>query len=152
MEPNVQPDFQVHHIEHHRTHLASAFYPSPFNEAALLSLDGSGDFTTAMCGVGRGNQFTVLDSVDFPNSIGIFYSALTQFLGFMHYGDEYKVMGLAPYGKPIYKEILSKVLFPTNNGWFKLNQKYIRSAHEGYVYYSETNQPLIPKLFNHKPD
>ncbi len=142
--------FKVHHIEHHRTHLASAFYPSPFKEAAILSLDGSGDFTTAMRAIGNGNQISVIDSVDFPNSIGIFYSALTQFLGFLHYGDEYKVMGLAPYGKPIYKDALSKVLTSTNDGWFKLDQSFLRSPHEGYVYYSETNQPLIPQLYNQK--
>ena len=142
--------FKVHHIEHHRTHLASAFYPSPFKEAAVLSLDGSGDFTTAMRAIGNGNQISVIDSVDFPNSIGIFYSALTQFLGFLHYGDEYKVMGLAPYGKPIYKDALSKVLSTTNDGWFKLDRSYLRSPHEGYVYYSESNQPLIPQLYNQK--
>jgi carbamoyltransferase len=143
-----KPNFKIHNIEHHRSHLASAFYPSPFNEAALLSLDGSGDFSTAMSGIGRGNNIEILDSVNFPNSIGVFYSALTQFLGFMHYGDEYKVMGLAPYGKPIYKNILSKVLFPTNDGWFKLDTQYLRSPHEGYVTYSDTFQPVIPLLYN----
>jgi carbamoyltransferase len=147
-DASIKANFKVHHIEHHRTHLASAFYPSPFKEAAVLSLDGSGDFTTAMRAVGNNNDLSVIDSVDFPNSIGIFYSALTQFLGFMHYGDEYKVMGLAPYGKPIYKEALSKVLTATNDGWFKLNNHYLRSPHEGYVYYSETNQPIIPLLYN----
>ncbi len=143
-----KPSFKIHNIEHHRSHLASAFYPSPFNEAALLSLDGSGDFSTAMSGIGRGNNIEVLDSVNFPNSIGVFYSALTQFLGFMHYGDEYKVMGLAPYGKPIFKDLLSKVLYPTNDGWFKLDTHYLRSPHEGYVTYSDTFQPLIPLLYN----
>ena len=143
-----KPSFKIHNIEHHRSHLASAFYPSPFNEAALLSLDGSGDFSTAMSGIGRVNNIEVLDSVNFPNSIGVFYSALTQFLGFMHYGDEYKVMGLAPYGKPIFKDLLSKVLYPTNDGWFKLDTHYLRSPHEGYVTYSDTFQPLIPLLYN----
>jgi carbamoyltransferase len=146
----AKPKFIIHNIEHHRSHLASAFYPSPFNEAALLSLDGSGDFSTAMRGVGRDTKIEVLDSVNFPNSIGIFYSALTQYLGFMYYGDEYKVMGLAPYGKPIYKDVLSKVLFPTNDGWFKLNTHYLRSPHEGYVTYSDTFQPIIPILYNNQ--
>lgn len=143
-----KPKFKIHNIEHHRSHLASAFYPSPFNQAALLSLDGSGDFSTAMRGIGDGNKIEILDSVNFPNSIGIFYSALTQYLGFMHYGDEYKVMGLAPYGKPIYKDVLSKVLYPTNDGWFRLNTQYLRSPHEGYVTYSDTFQPIIPVLYN----
>ena len=145
----TKPKFVIHNIEHHRSHLASAFYPSPFNEAALLSLDGSGDFSTAMCGVGRDTNIEVLDSVNFPNSIGVFYAALTQYLGFMNYGDEYKVMGLAPYGKPIYKDLLSKVLHPTNDGWFKLDTQYLRSPQKGYVTYSETLQPVIPLLYNH---
>ncbi len=87
-------------VEHHRSHLASAFFASPFEESALLSIDGSGDFSTTMIGIGRGNKIEILDSVDFPHSVGIFYTAITQLLGFPHYGDEYKVMGLAPYGEP----------------------------------------------------
>ncbi|MGG2305275.1 carbamoyltransferase N-terminal domain-containing protein, partial [Salmonella enterica] len=78
--------------------LASAFYASPFKEAAILSIDGSGDFSTAMLGVGHETKIEVIDSIDFPHSLGIFYTAFTQLLGFPHYGDEYKVMGLAPYG------------------------------------------------------
>ena len=89
-------------VEHHRSHLASAFFASPFDKAALLSIDGSGDFTTTMTGIGTGNEMKVLESVDFPHSIGLFYTAFTQLLGFPHYGDEYKVMGLAPYGDPKY--------------------------------------------------
>ncbi len=91
---------KVSQVEHHRSHLASAFFASPFDEAALLSIDGSGDFTTTMIGIGNGNNIKVLDSVDFPHSIGFFYTAFTQLLGFPHYGDEYKVMGMAPYGEP----------------------------------------------------
>ena len=141
-------NFNIHYIEHHRSHLASAFFPSPFKEAALLSLDGSGDFSTAMRGIGNDSHIQVLDSVNFPNSIGVFYSALTQFLGFMHYGDEYKVMGLAPYGKPLYKDKLQKVLCPSNDGWFNLDTFYLRSPHEGYVTYSKDFQPIIPLLYN----
>ena len=93
---------KIHQVEHHRSHLASAFFASPYEEAALLSIDGSGDFTTTMIGVGRGNQIEVFNSVDFPHSAGLFYTAFTQLLGFPHYGDEYKVMGLAAFGKPLY--------------------------------------------------
>src|SRR3954465_3268832 len=94
IDPNlIKP--KIHQVEHHRSHLASAFFASPFEEAALLSIDGSGDFTTTMIGIGKGNKIEVLDSVDFPHSVGIFYTAFTQLLGFPHYGDEYKVMGLA---------------------------------------------------------
>ncbi|HNJ58931.1 MAG TPA: carbamoyltransferase N-terminal domain-containing protein, partial [Chitinophagaceae bacterium] len=93
---------KIHQVEHHRSHLASAFFASPFEEAALLSIDGSGDFSTTMLGIGKGNKIEVIDSVDFPHSMGIFYTAFTQLLGFPYYGDEYKVMGLAPYGEPKY--------------------------------------------------
>ena len=89
---------KIKNIEHHRSHLASAFFASPFDKAALLSIDGSGDFTTTMIGTGNGNTIDILDSIDFPHSLGIFYTAFTQLLGFPHYGDEYKVMGMAPYG------------------------------------------------------
>jgi carbamoyltransferase len=90
--------------------LASAFFASPFEESAILSIDGSGDFTTTMIAVGKGNQIEVLDSVDFPVSAGLFYTAFTQYLGFPHYGDEYKVMGLAPYGKPTYVDQMREIL------------------------------------------
>ena len=113
----VEPDADVEavkaklqFIEHHRSHLGSAFYPSPFDEAAILSIDGSGDFTTTMLGRGQGTRIEVLESVDFPASVGLFYTAFTQFLGFPHYGDEYKVMGLAPYGEPKYVEQVAQVL------------------------------------------
>src|SRR5271154_1373990 len=107
---------KIHQVEHHRSHLASAFFASPFNESALLSIDGSGDFTTTMIGIGNGNKINVLDSVDFPHSVGIFYTAFTQWLGFPHYGDEYKLMGLAPYGNPQYVEKLHDVLLFKSNG------------------------------------
>jgi len=112
---------KIHNVEHHRSHLASAFFASPYEEAALLSIDGSGDFTTTMIGIGRGNHIEVIDSVDFPHSAGIFYTACTQWLGFPHYGDEYKVMGLAPYGSPKYVDALRELLEFTDDGLFRLN-------------------------------
>ncbi len=113
VEPDVDTAMvrsKLQFIEHHRSHLASAFYPSPYEEAAILSIDGSGDFTTTMLGCGKGTDIQVLESVDFPASVGLFYTAFTQFLGFPHYGDEYKVMGLAPYGEPRYVEQVAQVL------------------------------------------
>src|SRR5215471_8729446 len=107
---------KIHQVEHHRSHLASAFFASPFEESALLSIDGSGDFTTTMIGIGKGNQIEVLDSLDFPHSAGIFYTAFTQWLGFPHYGDEYKVMGLAPYGQPKFVDELKDVIHLTEDG------------------------------------
>jgi carbamoyltransferase len=91
---------KIINVEHHRSHLASAFYPSPYNESAILSIDGAGDFTTTMLAVGRGTEIEVIEDIDFPHSVGLFYSAMTQLLGFPYYGDEYKIMGLAPYGEP----------------------------------------------------
>jgi carbamoyltransferase len=151
----IEPDLdlsvfkkKIHQVEHHRSHLASAFFASPFEEAALLSIDGSGDFTTTMTGTGKGNKITVLDSVDFPHSIGIFYTALTQLLGFPHYGDEYKVMGLAPYGVPRYVDKLRKVLHFQPNGLFKLDLAYFRSAKSGIISYGEDNVPLVAPLYS----
>src|SRR2546429_94101 len=100
---NLNSRSQIHHVEHHRAHLASAFFASPFEEAAVVSVDGFGDFSSVMWGVGRGNEIKVLGSVQFPHSLGIFYTAFTQFLGFPKYGDEYKMMGLAAYGMPVYR-------------------------------------------------
>src|SRR3954465_7956937 len=138
---------KIRQVEHHRSHLASAFFASPFEEAALVSIDGSGDFTTTMIGIGKGNKIEVLDSVDFPVSVGTFYTAFTQLLGFPHYGDEYKVMGLAPYGTPKYVEKLRDVIQFTDNGLFKWNDKYFRSAREVIVTYGEDHIPYISTLF-----
>jgi carbamoyltransferase len=91
---------RIHHVEHHRAHLASAFFASPFEEAAVVSIDGFGDYSSLMWGIGRGNRIQVLGGVRFPHSLGLFYTAFTQFLGFPKFGDEYKMMGLAAYGEP----------------------------------------------------
>jgi carbamoyltransferase len=138
---------KIHQVEHHRSHLASAFFASPFEEAALLSIDGSGDFSTTMIGIGRGNQIEVLDSVDFPHSVGLFYTAFTQLLGFPHYGDEYKVMGLAPYGEPKYVDKLKDVLLFEKDGLFKLDLKYFRSAKSGIVSYGDDHIPVVAPLY-----
>jgi carbamoyltransferase len=138
---------RIHQVEHHRSHLASAFFASPFEEAALLSIDGSGDFTTTMTGIGKGNQIEVLESVDFPHSVGLFYTALTQLLGFPHYGDEYKVMGLAPYGEPKYVDKLKEVLRFEDNGLFSLDLKYFRSAKSGIVSYGDDHIPVVAPLY-----
>lgn len=138
---------KIHQVEHHRSHLASAFFSSPFEEAAVLSIDGSGDFSTTMLAIGKGNQFEVLDSIDFPHSLGIFYTAFTQWLGFPHYGDEYKVMGLAPYGEAKYTEQLMELIHLLPNGLFELNLKYFRDPSKGFVSYGENNIPQVPSLY-----
>lgn len=140
---------KIHQVEHHRSHLASAFFASPFNEAAILSIDGSGDFSTTMFAIGKGTQIEVIDSIDFPHSIGIYYTAFTQLLGFPHYGDEYKVMGLAPYGEAKYVDKLRKVIKWKEDGLFELDLSYFRSATKGFVGY-ENNIPIIPSLFGEK--
>lgn len=139
---------KICNIEHHRSHMASAFFPSPFEEAAILSIDGSGDFTTTMIGQGRGNQFEVFDSVDFPVSCGLFYTAFTQFLGFPHYGDEYKVMGLAPYGEPKHVDKIRKVLDFTSNGLFDWDSNYFKSPREVVVTYDKNHIPQVGNLFS----
>src|SRR6185437_2952589 len=90
----------LHHVEHHVAHLSSAFHVSPFAEAVVVSLDGFGDFSSAAWGIGSGTDIRLDGRILFPHSLGIFYEALTRYLGFPNYGDEYKIMGLAPYGKP----------------------------------------------------
>ncbi len=139
---------RISQVEHHRSHLASAFFASPFDEAALLSIDGSGDFSTTMIATGKGNKIKVLDSVDFPHSVGLFYTALTQLLGFPHYGDEYKVMGLAPYGKPEYVDRLKDVLVFRPDGLFELNLTYFRSAKSGIISYGEDHIPVVAPLYS----
>lgn len=141
---------ELHHIEHHRSHLASAFFASPFEESALLSIDGFGDFTSTMIGTGKGNQIEVLDSVIYPHSAGIFYTSLTQYLGFPHYGDEYKVMGLAPYGEPKYVNELKQILIFKENGLFELNTKFFKHAKEGVNMSWENGDPFIDSIYSKK--
>ena len=140
---------KIKNIEHHRSHLASAFFASPFEESAILSIDGSGDFTTTMIAIGKGNKIEVLDSVDFPVSCGLFYTAFTQFLGFPHYGDEYKVMGLAPYGEAKYTDKVKKVLKFLPNGLYTWNDEYfVQPTKAGFKY--ENNIPSVGNLYSEK--
>lgn len=141
---------KIHQVEHHRAHLASAFFASPFEEAALLSIDGSGDFTTTMIGTGRGNKIEVLDSVDFPHSAGIFYTAFTQYLGFPYYGDEYKVMGLAPYGAAKYVDKVKQVIRFTEDGLFRLDLSYYNATKSGVISYGDDHIPNVARLYSDK--
>src|SRR5256714_10770516 len=131
----VEIKAQTHHVEHHLAHLASAYLVSGFSEAACISIDGFGDFASTAFGFGQGSEVKIDNRVYFPHSLGIFYSALTQFLGFPHYGDEYKVMGLAPYGEPNYLDQLRQVVRIRPDGSFRLNLKYFRH-HVGNVSYT----------------
>jgi len=146
--PEDQIKAEVKNIEHHRSHLASAFFASPFDEAAILSIDGFGDFTSTMIATGKGNKIDVLDTVIYPHSAGIFYTSLTQYLGFPHYGDEYKVMGLAPYGEPKYIDELKKIIIFKDNGLFELNTNYFKHAKEGVAMSWENGDPHIDSIFS----
>lgn len=111
--------------EHHESHAAASFYPSPFKEAAILTMDGVGEWTTASFGVGKDNDFDLLYEIKFPHSLGLLYSAFTYYTGFKVNSAEYKVMGLAPYGEPKYVDLILKELIDLKeDGSFRLNMKY----------------------------
>src|SRR5208283_1223213 len=111
--------------EHHESHAASAFFASPFAQAAFLTIDGVGEWTTTSYGIGRNNQINILSEIHFPHSLGLLYSAFTYYTGFKVNSGEYKVMGLAPYGRPVYRDlILSELIDLKEDGSFKLNMKY----------------------------
>src|SRR5262249_45706261 len=111
--------------DHHESHAASAFFPSPFEEAAILTLDGVGEWSTATYGTGAGNRIALLDHLQFPHSLGLLYSAFTYYCGFKVNSGEYKLMGLAPYGRPMYQEAIYKHLIDLKpDGSFWLNMKY----------------------------
>jgi len=139
---------QVHNVEHHRAHLASAFYCSPFEEAACLTVDGFGDFLSSMSAVGRGTRLEILDDVMFPHSLGIFYTAVTQFLGFPKYGDEYKVMGLASYGQPSFLPRMREIVRLRGDGRFETDLDYFRHASEGVTMSWDDGEPLLGALWS----
>lgn len=134
-------------IEHHYAHLSSAFHVSPFEEAIAVSVDGFGDFASGAWGVCRGIDIDVEGRVYFPHSLGIFYQALTQHLGFPHYGDEYKVMGLAPYGKPTRMDEMRQIVLLQDDGSYKLNLDYFRHHKEKIEYEWENGIPAVGNLF-----
>ncbi len=130
--------------EHHFSHAASAFYPSPFNEAIVLTLDGVGEWATTTVAIGNNNNLKIIKEINFPHSLGLLYSAFTYYLGFKVNSGEYKVMGLAPYGKPIYKElILKEIINVKSDGSFRLNQKYF-----DYIGGLKMTNKNFSKLFN----
>jgi len=129
---------QVHRVEHHLAHLASAYLVSGFKEAVCLSVDGFGDFASSAWGMGRGDKIDIDGRVFFPHSLGIFYTIITQFIGFPYYGDEYKVMGLAPYGEPKYLPQMRQIVQIQADGSYRLNLKYFRH-HTDDVHYTWDN-------------
>ena len=139
----------MHAVEHHLCHLASAFLVSPFDKAVAVSVDGFGDFSSAAWGLGEGGKLTVDGRVYFPHSLGVFYEAMTQFIGFPHYGDEYKVMGLAPYGEPRYVDKMKEIVRLKDDGTFALDLRYFRHASgEGANYSVKDGIPSGGRLWS----
>lgn len=139
---------EVHAVEHHKAHLSAAFHVSPFDEAVVVSVDGFGDFASTSWGVGRGPDLEIHGRVLFPHSLGVFYEAITQYLGFPHYGDEYKVMGLAPYGQPSRLDEMRKIVRLKPDGSFELDLKYFRHHRERATYQWEGGVPATSVLYS----
>jgi carbamoyltransferase len=141
---------KFHRIEHHVAHLASAFFVSPFDRAAVLSTDGLGDFASTMWATGEGNHLNVHGSVAFPHSLGLYYTALSQYLGFWKFGDEYKVMGLAAYGEPSHVEELRRVVTPGNGKGFALDLHYFCHHKTGpeMTWQENGKTPVLGRLFS----
>jgi carbamoyltransferase len=136
-------------VEHHLAHLASAYYPSGFDRAVALSVDGFGDFASAAWGLAANGRLAVDGKVGFPHSLGIFYQAMTQFLGFPHYGDEYKVMGLAPYGEPRFADLVRRIVQPATRGvGFNIDTRYFRHHRERIAYDWEDGSPSFARLYS----
>src|SRR5271168_2921681 len=150
---DVAPDAiraQFHRIEHHRAHLASAFFVSPFESAAVLSADGLGDFASFMCAAGEGPNMRVLGEVAFPHSLGMYYTALTQYLGFWKFGDEYKVMGLAAYGQPEFLDEFRHIVRADGPLSFKLGLDYFTHQNQGaeMSWRDASQTPVLGRLFS----
>jgi carbamoyltransferase len=138
----------IHAVEHHLAHMSSAFHVSPFHEAAVVSVDGFGDFASAAWGIGRGTDIDVHGRVYFPHSLGIFYQAVTQFIGFPNYGDEYKVMGLAPYGEPAFMAQMRRIVLLQPDGGFRLDLDCFRHHREKIPYEWQGGSPSVGTLFS----
>jgi carbamoyltransferase len=140
---------KFHRVEHHQAHLASAFFVSPFERAALLSADGLGDFASTMWGSGSGNRMKIDGAIAFPHSLGLFYSAVTQYLGFLKFGDEYKVMGLAAYGEAEQLEAFRDIVRANGNG-FRLGLDYFTHHRTGpeMSWADADKTPTLGKMFS----
>ncbi|MBF8270903.1 MAG: Carbamoyltransferase [Magnetococcales bacterium] len=152
LHPLCSPGFRffgdIVRIEHHQAHLASAFLASPFDRAVTLSIDGFGDFRSSAWGMGVDKRFSLDGGINFPHSLGLFYQALTQYLGFLNYGDEYKVMGLAPYGALKYMDEMEKMVRLGDRGCFSLDLDYFMHHKHQSVSHWEGGLPELAPLFN----
>lgn len=146
--PQARFNATIEHIEHHLAHLASAYYASPFSAATAVSIDGFGDFASAAWGKGDGIKLELDGRVLFPHSLGIFYQAMTQYLGFPHYGDEYKLMGLAAYGRPSLVKDVNRLLTLNQDGTFALELEYFRHHIENIAYEWNSGSPSTSALYS----
>lgn len=137
-------------VEHHVSHLASSFFVSPFKSAAVVSIDGFGDFASTMTATGNGSHIKICRTAEFPHSLGVFYTALTQFLGFWNYGDEYKVMGLSAFGEPAYMDKMRKIVNLGGMGLFKLDTSYFMHDKAGVEMTWFNEGPFIGRIFSEK--
>ena len=146
-DPGFEGASKLLFTEHHSSHAASAFYPSPFDEAVVLTLDGVGEWATTTVAIGRGDDLDIVREIHFPHSLGLLYSALTYYTGFRVNSGEYKLMGLAPYGEPRFRElILDKLIDVKDDGSFRLNQKYFN-----YLTGLTMTNAAFHKLFGEPP-
>lgn len=139
---------EVVHVHHHMAHLASAFFLSGYEEAAVCSVDGFGDFVSTMTAHGIGSEVNILDQVYFPHSLGLYYLAFTQYLGFPKYGDEYKVMGMSAYGEPSYLKDMKDILRLQPDGAFRLNLDYFIHHSEGVTMTWDGGEPKMGPVFS----
>ena len=144
--PANQLKLRAHFVEHHLAHIASSYYVSPFDQAAVLSIDGFGDMISAMWGVGEGGRITQRGEVAFPHSLGVYYTAVTQYLGFPNYGDEYKVMGLASLGEPRYLDEFRRIVRSDGLG-YDLGLEHFRHHVEGAAMTWDGGPPSLPPLW-----
>jgi len=145
--PDQRLKAQIHRVEHHLAHLASSYLVSGFDEAVCLSVDGFGDFASSAWGMGRGDQIDIDGRIHFPHSLGIFYTVITQFLGFPYYGDEYKVMGLAPYGEPKYLAQMREIVKIQPDGTYRLNLRFFRHHTDDVHYTWDDCSPEVGTLY-----
>ena len=145
-DKNYKSDENIYFSDHHLSHAASAFFPSPFEEAVVLTADGVGEWATTTVAIGKGNNLEVKKDIQFPHSLGLLYSAFTYYTGFKVNSGEYKLMGLAPYGSPIFQDKIKKLIDIKDDGTFHLNQKYFNYA----TGLTMTNDKFY-KLFSQKP-
>jgi carbamoyltransferase len=147
-ESHVAP--RMHYVEHHAAHLASSYFASPFDEAAVCAIDGFGDFVSTSTGIGRGACLAIQNRVFFPHSLGLLYLAVTQLLGFPKYGDEFKVMGLAPYGEPVFADKIRQLIHVSDEGELCLDLSYFTHWSGGMTMTWNDGEPEIGRVFTSK--